>query len=56
MRRSHDRVWTPTLSTDPTTGESHYRHHMTATGFYKGRQVVDLTPVVEEDEEETAQG
>lgn len=41
MRRSHDALAEPTLSTDPTTGEKHRRHHVTADGFYKGRKVVD---------------
>ena len=41
MRRSHDALAGPTLSTDPTTGEKHRRHHLTADGFYKGRKVVD---------------
>lgn len=40
MRRSHDSLTGPTLSTDQTTGERHLRHHMTADGFYRGRQVV----------------
>lgn len=40
MRRSHDKLGRPTLSTDPTTGELHRRHHVTADGFYKGEQVV----------------
>ena len=52
MRRSHDRVWTPTLSTDQTTGETHYRHHISATGYYKGKQVIDLNPVVQEEAHE----
>jgi large subunit ribosomal protein L32 len=41
MRRSHDAITMPTLSTDPTTGEIHRRHHITAEGFYKGRRVVE---------------
>ncbi len=41
MRRSHDRLSGPTLSTDPTTGELHRRHHVTKDGFYKGQQVVE---------------
>ena len=39
-RRSHHALSPVTLSTDPTTGERHRRHHMTADGFYRGRQVV----------------
>ncbi|NIB41228.1 50S ribosomal protein L32 [Pseudomaricurvus alkylphenolicus] len=41
MRRSHDALSGPTLSVDPTTGEKHLRHHVTADGFYKGRKVVE---------------
>ena len=41
MRRSHDSLRAPTLSTDPTTGELHRRHHVTKDGFYKGQQVVE---------------
>jgi large subunit ribosomal protein L32 len=39
MRRSHDALSGPTLSVDPTTGETHRRHHITADGFYRGRKV-----------------
>ncbi len=41
MRRSHDALTKPTLSVDPTSGETHLRHHLTADGFYRGRKVVD---------------
>ncbi len=41
MRRSHDALTGPTLSVDPTSGEKHLRHHVTADGFYKGRKVVE---------------
>lgn len=40
QRRSHHALKKATLSTDPTTGERHRRHHMTPDGFYRGRQVV----------------
>ena len=39
-RRSHDTLKSPTLSADPTTGETHRRHHVTADGFYRGNKVV----------------
>ncbi len=42
MRRAHDSLTGPTLSTDQTTGEVHRRHHVTADGFYKGKKVLDL--------------
>ncbi|MGB1580534.1 MAG: 50S ribosomal protein L32 [Nevskiales bacterium] len=40
MRRSHDALGKSTLSIDPTTGETHRRHHVTADGYYRGRQVI----------------
>ncbi|ORU91006.1 MAG: 50S ribosomal protein L32 [Cycloclasticus sp. symbiont of Poecilosclerida sp. N] len=40
MRRSHDALIAQTLSTEPTTGEVHLRHHVSADGFYRGEQVV----------------
>ena len=42
QRRSHDSLTGPTLSVDPTSGESHRRHHVTADGFYRGKKVVDV--------------
>ena len=50
MRRSHDKLSAKQLSTDPTTGEIHLRHHITADGYYRGKQViVPKTGIVEED-------
>jgi len=40
MRRSHDALSGPTLSVDPTSGEKHMRHNITADGFYRGRKVI----------------
>jgi len=40
QRRSHDSLTAQTLSQDPTTGETHLRHHVTPDGFFKGRQIV----------------
>ncbi len=40
MRRSHDALTAQTLSTEPTTGEVHLRHHVSADGFYRGEQVM----------------
>lgn len=50
MRRAHDALRGPTLSTDPTTGELHRRHHVTAEGYYRGRKVIET--VDEDDDEE----
>lgn len=41
MRRSHDALSKPTLSEDGTSGEKHRRHHVTADGYYRGKQVVE---------------
>ena len=48
MRRSHDSLTGKTLSVDPTSGETHLRHHVTADGYYKGRKVVDTDSVLED--------
>lgn len=40
MRRSHDALTSETLSIDPTSGETHLRHHVSPDGFYRGRKVV----------------
>jgi len=48
MRRSHDSLTGKTLSVDPTSGETHLRHHVTADGYYKGRKVVDTDNVFED--------
>ena len=39
MRRSHDALTGATLSIEPTTGETHRRHHVSADGYYRGRKV-----------------
>ena len=44
MRRAHDSLVPPALSVDATSGETHRRHHVTATGFYRGRKVIEQRP------------
>jgi len=39
-RRAHDALSGPTLSIEPTTGETHIRHHVSADGYYRGKKVV----------------
>lgn len=39
MRRSHDHIKIPLLSTDKKSGEIHFRHHITKNGFYKGKKI-----------------
>jgi large subunit ribosomal protein L32 len=45
MRRSHDALEAKALSIDPTTGETHRRHHVTPDGFYRGRKVMEIKEV-----------
>ncbi|NOZ54961.1 MAG: 50S ribosomal protein L32 [Gammaproteobacteria bacterium] len=40
MRRAHDALKGPTLSIEPTTGETHRRHHISSDGYYRGRKVI----------------
>ena len=40
MRRAHDSLTSKQLATDPTTGEIHVRHHITADGYYRGKKVI----------------
>ena len=39
MRRSHHALDTLTVSEDKTTGELKRPHHVSADGYYNGRQV-----------------
>lgn len=40
MRRSHDSLSNPTLSIEPTSGETHLRHNVSPDGYYRGRKVI----------------
>ncbi|NIO42262.1 MAG: 50S ribosomal protein L32 [Burkholderiales bacterium] len=40
MRRSHDTLATPPLAVEPTTGETHLRHHVSPSGYYRGKKIV----------------
>jgi large subunit ribosomal protein L32 len=51
MRRSHDALKPAQLATDVTTGETHLRHHITATGFYRGKKVIDIAQKTREETE-----
>ena len=37
--RSHDHLSAPALAVEPTTGETHLRHHVSPTGFYRGKKI-----------------
>ena len=40
MHRSHDFLVGHATAVEPTTGEVHLRHHISPSGFYRGRKVV----------------
>ena len=45
-RRTHQKAAVPTLSTDPTTGETHLRHRAYKVGddlYYRGKLVASST-------------
>ncbi|MGH8084171.1 MAG: 50S ribosomal protein L32 [Lysobacter sp.] len=50
MRRAHDSLSSKQLSTDPTTGETHIRHHVTADGYYRGKKVIETQSKVADEE------
>ncbi|GAB1595479.1 50S ribosomal protein L32 [Lysobacter claricitrinus] len=50
MRRAHDALSPKQLATDPTTGETHLRHHVTADGYYRGKKVIDTRSKVADEE------
>jgi len=39
-RAQNSSIEVPTLSIEKTTGETHRRHHISAEGYYRGRQVI----------------
>lgn len=45
MRRAHDFLTNPSLSTDAETGELHRRHHITKEGYYRGKKVLQAKTV-----------
>lgn len=50
MRRAHDALTAKTLTTDPTSGEKHLRHHVSPEGFYRGKQVVEKATATDDEE------
>ena len=50
MHRAHNALAKPGLAIEPTTGETHLRHHVSADGFYRGRKVVEPKAAVDVEE------
>jgi len=40
MRRAHDSLSSPAMAVEPSTGETHLRHHISPNGFYRGKKVI----------------
>ena len=40
MHRAHDHIDTPPLAVEPVSGEVHRRHHISPSGYYRGKKVV----------------
>lgn len=40
MRRAQKRLAAAAVSTDKTNGDRHLRHHINASGTYRGREVI----------------
>ncbi len=40
MRRAHDSLSSPSIAVEPTTGETHLRHHISPNCFYRGKKVI----------------
>jgi len=40
MHRAHNALRQAGPAIEPTTGETHLRHHVSPTGFYRGRKVL----------------
>ncbi len=43
MHRSHDHLSAPPLAVEPSTGERHLRHHISPSGYYRGKKVTKGT-------------
>ena len=42
MHRAHDFLATPPLAVEPVSGEVHRRHHISPSGYYRGKKVVKV--------------
>jgi large subunit ribosomal protein L32 len=47
MRRAHDALSAPAVTLNQNTGEIHRRHHVSKSGEYKGRQIINTNPTEE---------
>jgi large subunit ribosomal protein L32 len=40
MHRAHSFLTNPALAVEPVSGEAHLRHHVSPSGYYRGKKVV----------------
>ena len=40
MHRAHNALASPPLAVEPVSGEVHLRHHISPSGYYRGKKVV----------------
>lgn len=40
MHRAHSALTPAALAVEPVTGETHRRHHISPSGYYRGKQIV----------------
>jgi large subunit ribosomal protein L32 len=40
MHRAHDFISAAPLAVEPVSGETHRRHHISPSGYYRGKKVV----------------
>ena len=40
MHRAHDFLTAPSIAVESTTCETHLRHHISPSGFYRGKKVL----------------
>ena len=40
MHSAHDHLSKPPVAVESTTGETHLRHHISPSGYYRGKKVV----------------
>ena len=50
MHRSNQFLTNPPLAVEPTTGEVHRRHHISDSGYYRGKKVLVIKEKIENEE------
>ena len=40
MHRAHDHLAKPAFGVEPVSGEVHLRHHVSPSGYYRGKKVL----------------